>query len=58
MLTKIALLICFFMALYLFSFSYIEGLKIGNRGERFEAGTFLFFTGMAFVFSGLTYLFI
>ncbi|RST77693.1 hypothetical protein D4T97_004285 [Siminovitchia acidinfaciens] len=57
-LTTIALIISFLMALYLFSYSYIEGLRISNAEEKVEAGTFIFMSCMAFVFSGFTYIFI
>ncbi|HBZ09418.1 MAG TPA: hypothetical protein DEO65_06010 [Bacillus bacterium] len=57
-LTSIALTISFLMALYLFSYSYIEALRISNSDEKVEAGTFIFMSCMAFVFSGFTYMFI
>ncbi|MCJ8009484.1 hypothetical protein ACFFF5_18745 [Lederbergia wuyishanensis] len=58
MLTKIALIIAILMTVYLFSYSYIEALRISNSEERVTGGTFIFSSIMAFVFSGLTYLFI
>ncbi|MBS4200117.1 hypothetical protein KHA93_10775 [Bacillus sp. FJAT-49732] len=58
MLTKIALIIALCMTVYLFSYSYIEALRISNSEERVYGGTFIFSSIMAFVFSGLTYLFI
>ncbi|MBS4220906.1 hypothetical protein KHA96_21660 [Bacillus sp. FJAT-49711] len=58
MLTNIALVIALVMTVYLFAYSYIEALKISNSEERVYGGTFIFSSIMAFVFSGLTYLFI
>lgn len=58
MLTKIALYIAIIMTVYLFSYSYIEALRISNSEEKVYGGTFIFSSIMAFVFSGLTYLFI
>ncbi|RLQ91082.1 hypothetical protein D9X91_21270 [Falsibacillus albus] len=58
MLIKTAFLISFFMALYLFSYSFIEGLKLGDKYGKPNIVTFLFSFIMAFVFSGMTYLFI
>ncbi|WP_222119473.1 hypothetical protein [Siminovitchia fortis] len=45
------------MALYLFSYSYIEAIRISNSDDKVEAGTFIFMSCMAFVFSGFTYVF-
>ncbi|MBS4195147.1 hypothetical protein [Lederbergia citri] len=58
MLTKIALFIAIIMTVYLFAYSYIEALRISNSEEKVYGGTFIFSSIMAFVFSGLTYLFI
>jgi len=58
MLTNIAFITALLMAVYLFSYSYIEALRISNSEERVYGGTFIFSSIMAFVFSGLTYLFI
>ncbi|MCR2823170.1 hypothetical protein [Lederbergia panacisoli] len=58
MLTNIALVIALVMTVYLFAYSYIEALKISNSEEQVYGGTFIFSSIMAFVFSGLTYLFI
>ena len=57
MLTNFALTVALLMTLYLFSYSYIEALRISNPGKRYM-GHFhiLFYHG--FVFSGIAYLFI
>jgi hypothetical protein len=59
-LTKAALIISFLMAMYLFAYCYLEALRISDADpdEKVEGGTFLVMSIMAFVFSGLTYLFI
>nr|WP_213089153.1 hypothetical protein [Siminovitchia thermophila]MBM7717587.1 hypothetical protein [Siminovitchia thermophila] len=58
-LTKAALVISFLMAIYLFSYCYVEALRISDTDvDKKEGGTFLVMSIMAFVFSGLTYLFI
>ncbi|ONK22349.1 hypothetical protein BLX87_16585 [Bacillus sp. VT-16-64] len=59
-LTKAALVISFLMAIYLFSYCYVEALRISDTDvdKKVEGGTFLVMSIMAFVFSGLTYLFI
>ncbi|MFS0646775.1 hypothetical protein [Siminovitchia sp. 179-K 8D1 HS] len=58
--TKAALIISFLMAIYLFSYCYVEALRISDADadEKVEGGTFLVMSIMAFVFSGFTYLFI
>ncbi|MBS4208574.1 hypothetical protein [Bacillus sp. FJAT-50079] len=58
MLTTIAFYVALIMAVYLFSYSYIEGIRISNTEGQVYGGTFIFSSIMAFVFSGLTYLFI
>ncbi|MCJ7843645.1 hypothetical protein MUB24_22805 [Lederbergia sp. NSJ-179] len=58
MLAQFGLFIAVIMAVYLFSYSYIEALRISNAEDKVYGGTFIFSTIMAFVFSGLTYLFI
>lgn len=58
LITKAALFLSFFMAIYLFSYSYIEALRISESDEKVYGGTFIFSSAMAFVFSGFTYLFI
>ncbi len=50
----IALYLSLIMALYLFVFSYIEGIKIANAEEKVHGGTFIFSVVGAFIFSGLT----
>ncbi|HEY4552092.1 MAG TPA: hypothetical protein VIG80_02745 [Bacillaceae bacterium] len=58
MLPNIALAVALITAIYLFSYSYIEALRISNAEDKVYGGTFIFSSIMAFVFSGLTYLFI
>lgn len=42
------------MAIYLFIYAYIEGIKMANSEEKIYGGTFIFSVVGAFVFSGLT----
>ncbi|MGG3739333.1 hypothetical protein [Aeribacillus pallidus] len=58
MLTSLALYLSLMMAIYLFSYSFIEGLKISESDDHVYGGTFIFSVTMAFVFSGLTYVFL
>ncbi|MFS0616027.1 hypothetical protein [Lederbergia ruris] len=58
MLAYVGLYTAIITAVYLFSYSYIEALRISNAEEKVYGGTFIFSSIMAFVFSGLTYLFI
>ncbi|MFC5464280.1 hypothetical protein [Lederbergia graminis] len=58
MLTNIAFIITIIMTLYLFSYSYIEALRISDAEEKVYGGTFIFSSIMAFVFSFMTYLFV
>lgn len=58
MLTNFALTVALLMTLYLFTYSYIEALRISNLGEKVYGATFIFSSIMAFVFSGIAYLFI
>jgi hypothetical protein len=44
------------MAVYLFIFSYIEGIRISNSEEKVSGGTFIFSFPMAVIFSGFTYM--
>jgi hypothetical protein len=44
------------MAIYLFIYSFIEGIRISNSEEKVSGGTFIFSMTMAFIFSGFTYL--
>lgn len=57
MLESLALYLSFFMAIYLFIFSFIEGIKIANSTGQVRGETFIFSTTLAFIFSGLTYIF-
>ncbi|MCP3740689.1 hypothetical protein [Rossellomorea sp. BNER] len=59
MLVNFALIISILMALYLFSYAYIEGIRISDADQKVDGGiTFIFSIMMAFSFSGITYLFI
>ncbi|KMK91749.1 hypothetical protein [Rossellomorea marisflavi] len=51
--------ISFIMAVYLFSYSYIQALKISESAgiKLGSALTFIFSSTMAVIFSGLTYTF-
>ncbi|UAC47655.1 hypothetical protein K6959_13580 [Bacillus aquiflavi] len=53
----LALYLSLFMAIFLFSFAYIEGIKIANTEGKVYGGTFIFTVMMAFVFSNLAYTF-
>ncbi len=46
------------MAVFLFSYSYIEGIKIANSEEKVYGGTFILSVTAAFVFAGFTHVFI
>lgn len=52
----VALYLSFIMAIYLFIFSFVEGMKIANSDEKVRGGTFIFSLTLAFIFSGFTYL--
>ena len=56
MLESAALYLSFIMAVYLFTFSYIEGIRIANSEEKVSGGTFIFSFTSAVIFSGLTYI--
>jgi len=45
------------MAVFLFGYSYIEGIKLMNSEGKVSGGTFIFTVTSAFIFSGLTYTF-
>lgn len=55
MFEALALYLSFIMAIYLFVFSFIEGIKIANSKGKVRGGTFIFALTLAVVFSGLTY---
>lgn len=55
MLEVIPLYLSLVMAIYLFVFSFIEGIRISNSEGKVSGGTFLFSSTMAFIFSGFTY---
>jgi hypothetical protein len=46
------------MAVFLFAYAYAEGIKIANSDEEVYGGTFILSVTAAFIFSGLTYVFI
>ncbi|WP_202617865.1 hypothetical protein [Bacillus dakarensis] len=56
MLESAALYLSFIMAVYLFAFSFFEGIKIADSDEKVNGGTFIFSFTSAFIFSGLTYM--
>lgn len=58
MLQSIALYVSLIMAVYLFGYAYIEGLKIANTEDKAYGGTFIFSVVSAFIFSRFTYIFI
>lgn len=55
-LVSVAFYLSFIMAIYLFIFSFVEGIKMANSNEKVRGGTFIFTLTCAFVFSGFTYL--
>jgi hypothetical protein len=54
----LAFYISYFMAVYLFSYSYLEGIKIAETEGMAYGGTFIFSIVCALIFSKLTYVFI
>lgn len=54
MLQSVAIYLSLIMAIYLFVYSYIEGIRIANSDEKIHGGTFILSVVGAFVFSGLT----
>lgn len=58
MLESIALYVSFLMAVFLFGYAYVEGLKIANTNGKAYGGTFIFSVVSALIFSRLTYFFI
>jgi hypothetical protein len=56
-LETVALYLSFIMAVYLFTFSYIEGIRIANSDEKVHGATFIVTFTLAVVFSGFTYIF-
>ncbi|MGD6804301.1 hypothetical protein FZC79_17285 [Rossellomorea vietnamensis] len=58
MVVQAALILSFIMAIYLFAFSFVQAIQIGESETEVRGGTFIFSVVMAFVFSGLTYVFI
>lgn len=55
MIQTVAVYLSLIMAVYLFSYSFIEGIRISNSEEKVSGGTFIFSFTMAFIFSGFTY---
>ncbi|MGN7403470.1 hypothetical protein ACTHO0_26845 [Cytobacillus praedii] len=46
------------MAVFLFSYSYIEGMKIANSEGKVYGGTFILSVTAACIFTGLSHVFI
>lgn len=57
MLQSFALYLSFIMALYLYSYAYIEGIKIADSEEKVHGGTFIFSISAALIFSFFTFVF-
>ncbi len=57
MVMDVAQYLSYFMAIYLFAYSYVQALKISESTRPVRGGTFIFSVTMAFTFSGLTYVF-
>ncbi len=57
MLESVALYLSFIMAVYLFIFSYIEGIRIANSDEKVQGGKFIITFTLAVVFTGFTNIF-
>ena len=53
-----ALLLSVFMAVFLLSYSFIEGIKIANSEEKVYGGTFILAVTGGFIFFGLSHVFI
>ncbi|MCA1057177.1 hypothetical protein LCM10_19720 [Rossellomorea aquimaris] len=56
-LIQLAQYLSYFMAIYLFAYSYVLGLKISDSTRPVRGFTFILSVVMAFVFSGFTYTF-
>lgn len=56
MLVDVALYLSFIMAIYLFTFTFIEGIRIANAEGKVNGTTFIFTCTSAFIFSSLTYI--
>ncbi|MGG0889699.1 hypothetical protein ACUXCC_003494 [Cytobacillus horneckiae] len=52
-----ALYLSVIMAIFLFSYSYVEGIKIANSEGKVYGGTFIFTVTAGFIFSRLSYIF-
>jgi hypothetical protein len=53
----LAFYLSYLMAVFLFSYAYIEGIKIAEAEKFVYGGTFIFSIVSALVFSRLTYIF-
>lgn len=58
MLQTFALYLSIIMAVFLYSYAYIEGLKIANTEGKVRGGTFIFSVISALVFSSFTFIFL
>ncbi|WP_456273563.1 hypothetical protein [Bacillus sp. AK031] len=58
MIINAALILSFIMAVYLFAISFVQAIHISESQTEVKGGTFIFSVIMAFVFSGMTYIFI
>jgi hypothetical protein len=58
MLQSIALYLSLFMAILLFAYAYVEGLRIADSNEKVYGGTFIFTVVFGFIFSRLSYVFL
>ncbi len=58
MLQTFALYLSFIMTLFLFSYAYIEGLKIANTEGKVRGETFIFSVTAALIFSSFTFAFV
>ena len=57
MLQSFALYLSFIMTLYLFSYAYIEGIRIADSEDKVHGGTFIFSVSAALIFSSFTFTF-
>lgn len=57
MLQTAALFLSLIMALFLFSYAYVEGIKLANTEGKVHGGTFILSVVSAFLFSAFTFVF-
>jgi hypothetical protein len=57
MLQTAALFLSLIMALFLFSYAYVEGIKMANTEGKVYGGTFILSVVSAFLFSAFTFVF-